>query len=113
MKLTSNTINKIHVFHLFKTTVETLTKIEAVLPHPNPLYWINGILFNLEEIESEELIIKKIHGIWYIDSLTYAFCKEHITESSWNGYAVEVIDLTGHPTLEKLIELLRSKNETK
>ena len=113
MKLTSNTINKIHVFHLFKTTVETLTKIEAILPHPNPLYWINGILFNLEELESEELITKKIHGIWYIDQLTYAFCKEHITVSRWNRYAVEVIDLTGHPTLEKLIELLRSKDETK
>lgn len=107
MKLTSNTINKINIFHLFKTDVETLTKIEVLSPNPIPLYWINGILFSIEELESEELITKKIHGVWYIDSLTYAFSKEHITDSSWNGYTVEVINLTGHPTLEKLIALLQ------
>lgn len=78
----------------------------AIHSPPLPLLWIKGYLFDVQEIESEEITIHKTKGIWYIDSLTYAKTQEQLTQSVWNGYSIEVLDMTGHPSLEKIIESL-------
>ena len=101
-----NGIKKICIFHLHKTTVENLTKMASLSqPNPTPLLWIKGYLFDMEETESEELTIQKTKGVWYIDSFTYAKTQE-LKQSNWNGYSIEVLDMTGHPALEKIIESL-------
>ena len=106
MIIKSNGIKKICIFHLHKTTVENLTKF-AVLSQPSsiPLFWLDGYLFDMEETESEELTIQKTKGVWYIDSFTYAKTQE-LKQSNYNGYSIEVLDMTGHPALQKIIESL-------
>lgn len=107
MKLTTNTINEIHISHCQKTTIENLTKYEAVTQQPI-LSWCRGYLYSIGEFENEELTIKKTKAIWYIDSLIY--CKsEKINQSKYNGFSVEVIDHTGDPTIEKLFDSLEAK----
>ena len=107
MIVKSNGIIEVHIFNLHKTTVENLTKMASLSqPNPTPLLWIKGYLFDVEETESEELTTQKIKGIWYIDSFTYAITKEQLTQSKWDGNTIEVLDMTGHSTLEKIIESL-------
>ena len=107
MIIKSNGIKKICIFHLHKTTVENLTKF-AVLSQPSstPLLWLDGYLFDMEETESEELTIQKTKGVWYIDSFTYAKTQQQLKQTFWNSYSIEVLDMTGHPALEKIIESL-------
>ena len=105
MKVTINTINEISISHLLKTDINNLTKIEATTESPK-LYWCKGILFSIWEFSSEEIIVKQIGGIWYIDSFIYSECKQKISQSKYNGFTVEVIDFTGHSTFEKLIDSL-------
>lgn len=107
MIIKSNGIKNVHIFHLHETTIENLTKMASLSqPNPTPLFWIKGYLFDLKEIESEEITIHKTKGIWYIDTFTYAKTQEQLTQSVWNGYSIEVIDMSNHPILEKIIESL-------
>jgi len=43
MKVTTNKINEIHISHLLKTSIENLTKMEAITSEPK-LFWCKGIL---------------------------------------------------------------------
>ena len=108
MKITYNPINEVRITHLFKTSVENLTKLEAISETPR-LFWCNGILFNFTNYESDELTAKQTEGILYINAFHYAE-SEPIQISKWNGYSLEISNLSGHPTFEKLIESIKSGN---
>ena len=101
MKVTLNPIKEIKITHLHRTTVKNLTKLEAITESPK-LFWCNKILFNYYEFGGEKLNIELAKGIFYLDSFTYAICEEKIDVAKWNGYAVEVSDLTGHSNYEEL-----------
>lgn len=107
MKVAINNITEIHISHCHKTSIENLTKSEAVTQQPI-LFWCKGYLYSLSGFENDELTVKKTKGIWYIDSLTYSK-SEKIQQSKWNGFSVEVIDSTGDPIIEKLFESLEDK----
>ena len=102
MKVTSNIITEIHISHLHKTNIENLTQMEAITENPK-LYWCKGVLFSVYEFTNEELVIKQTQGIFHLDSFTYAICQEKNQYSTYNGFKVDVIDMTGHSTYEKLI----------
>ena len=103
MKVTSNIIREVNISHLHKTNIENLTQMEAITENPK-LYWCKGVLFSVYEFTSEEIVTKQIKGIWYLDSFTYAICQERNEYSTYNGFKVDVIDMTGHTTYENLIE---------
>lgn len=106
MKVISNIIKEIHISHLFKTNLDTLTHMEATSEHPQ-LIWINGIIFTTTEFDSEKLTIELAKkGILYLDTFSYAECKEKPEQLNWNGFKVDVFDMTGHPTYEKLIDFI-------
>ena len=101
MKVTLNPITEIKISHLHRTTVENITKIEAISEIPK-LQWCNGILFSLYEFGVDELDIECTKGIFHIDTFRYAVCEKKIEISKWNGYAVEVMDYSNHSTFEEL-----------
>lgn len=105
MKITSNIIKEIHISHLHKTNIENLTQMEAITEYPK-LYWCKGVLFSVYEFSSEGIVTKQINGIWYLDSFTYAKCQEKNQYSTYNGFKVDVIDMTGHTVYEKLIDCI-------
>ena len=105
MKVTSNIIQEINISHLHKTNIENLTQMEAIVENPK-LYWCKGVLFSVYEFTSEVIVQKQIEGIWYLDSFTYAKCQERNQYSTYNGFKVDVIDMTGHSTYEKLIDYI-------
>ena len=84
--------------------------MEAITENPK-LYWCKGVLFSVYEFTSEEIVTKQIKGIWHLDSFTYAKCQEKNEYSTYNGFKVDVIDMTGHTTYENLIEsILETEN---
>ena len=104
MKVISNIIKEIHISHLFKIDVDNLVHLEAATDLPQ-LFWINGIIFTATEFDSEKLTIELTkEGILYLDTFKYAECKEKPDQLKWNGFKVDVFDLSGHPTYEKLID---------
>jgi len=104
LKVISNIIKEIHISHLFKTNLDNLTHIETISERPQ-LAWINGIIFIATEFDSEKLTIELTkEGILYLDTFSYAECKEKPDQLKWNGFKVDVFDLSGHPTYEKLID---------
>ena len=105
MKVSLNPIKEIKITHLFKTTVKNLTKLEAITESPK-LSWCNGLLFAFYEFPGEKLQIELTQGIWYLDSIHYAV-SEKIDVAKWNGYAVEVGDLTSHSTFEELTKQIK------
>ncbi len=108
MKVLLNTIKEIVIFSTHKTTVEEITKIEAIDSDPK-LFWCNGILFNYARADNEETIKQLIDGIFYIDTFTYTI-SEKIDQSAWNCYKVEVIDMTGHFSFEALTNSIKGNN---
>ena len=84
MKLIESPINEVHVSQLFKTSIDNLTKMEAITEKPT-LYYCKNILFSLCELETEELN-KIFQGQWYLQTLTYAKCDSKI--SKWNKYSI-------------------------
>jgi len=95
LKVITNQINEIHITHLQKTTIENLTKMEAITQEPK-LYWCNGYIFTIIQYDTNESFIQITKGNWYLESLIY--CKsEKIEQSKFNGFAVDVIDSTGDP----------------
>jgi hypothetical protein len=104
LKVTLDTIKEIVVFNLHKTTVQDLTKDEAISDTP-VLLWSNGILFNVAVATNDQIFLKQTQGIEYLDTVTYAF-SDKITESKWNGYTIEVRDMTNHSVYEPLTKSL-------
>ena len=60
---------------VLKTSVENLTKMEAISPDPK-LSWCNGILFNVYGFNNKDFELKELEGIHYLSGLHYAECKE-------------------------------------
>jgi len=108
LKVILNSIKEVHISHLLKTSIENLTKIEAITQEPK-LFWCKGILFIPFEYNVDELEIQKTKGVYYLDKFYYAECKERIDQSRYNGFSVEVIDLTGDLVYENLISSLEDK----
>ena len=77
-----------------------MTKVRTI--SESYLAWCNGLLFYLEEFDSKDIIKKQIEGIWYLQSFVYTKCKEKIQQSKWNGYSLEVVDVTGYLMYEDL-----------
>ena len=77
--------------------------MEEITENPK-LNGCKGILFSVYEFTSEAIVQKQIEGIWYLDSFTFAICKEKNQYSAYNGFKVDVIDMTGHTNYENLIE---------
>jgi len=102
-----NPILETKISTIHKTTVENLTKQEAIAEKPC-LYWCNGILFNISYHGNDELISELIKGIWYLDNFSYTVCEERIEIAKWNGYAVEVTDMTNHSTYEDVIKEIKN-----
>ncbi|WP_299290528.1 hypothetical protein [Nitrosopumilus sp.] len=98
-------IKKIVITNFLKTSVDELTKMEAVTPDPS-LYWCNGFLFTTTSLINDYTIKKQHEGIMLLDIFYYAL-SEKISESKWNGYSIEVIDLTGHSIFEQLTQQIK------
>mgnify|MGYP005661009987 CR=1 FL=1 len=108
MKITLNSIKEISVFNIHRTTVENITKAEAISDSP-VLLWCNGVLFNISAVTNDQIFIKQTQGVEYLDTVTYTY-SDKISESKWNGYTIEVTDMTGHSNYEPLTKsLLESK----
>ena len=105
MKISINEIKEIHILHLYKTTTDNLSHIEAITESPR-LFWIKGILFYITEFDSEKLTIELTKGIFYLDAFNYAECKEKPEQLNWNGFKVDVLDLSGHPTFTHIIDFI-------
>ncbi len=113
MKVISNIIKEIHISHLFKTNLDNLTHIEATSERPQ-LAWINGIIFITTEFDSEKLTIELTkEGILYLDTFNYSECKEKPDQLKWNGFKVDVFDLSGHPTFTHIINFILEKEKRK
>ena len=108
MKVTLNTIKEIIVLNTHKTSVENLTKSEAISDQPN-LMWCNGILFNISYTVNEQTFIKQTQGIEYLENVIWAY-SDNIQKSIWNGYSVECQDQTGHPIAESLTKSLKEND---
>ena len=65
------------------------------------LAYCNGIVFYTENFESKDIEKKLVEGIWYIQTFCYTESKK-IVESKWNGYSLEVVDLSNYPTFQEL-----------
>lgn len=105
MKVSLLEITEIKISHLFKTSVEELTKMEAISSDPQ-LFWCNGILFSATENNTDSVSKKIFDGLFLIDSFSYAL-SEKITVSKWNGYSVEVIDTTGHTSYDAVTKAIQ------
>lgn len=103
MKVILNPIKEIYITNIVKSDIHRLTKQQAI--RDKPLAWCSGILFSVDEIENDELVKKQSEGILYLESFAYTE-SEKIEVSKWNGYSIEVIDVTGHDTTEKLIKCI-------
>ncbi len=107
MKITLDTIKEIIVFNIHKTTIQNITKDEAISENP-VLLWCNEILFNIAMTSNEQVFLKQTEGIEYIDTLTYAF-SEKIEQSRWNGYAIEVRDMSDHSIYDPITKFLKDE----
>ena len=79
--------------------------MEAITESPQ-LFWIKGILFTMSEFSNEQLTIELTKGIFYIDTFNYSECKEKPDQLNWNGFKVDVLDLSGHPTFTHIIDFI-------
>ena len=109
MKVILNPIKECYINQIVKSDIQNMTKIRTI--SESYLSWCNGLLFYLEEFDSKDIIKKQIEGIWYIESFVYAECKEKIQQSKWNGYSLEVIDLTGFSIYEDLTKAILEISE--
>jgi len=109
MKVISNPIKECHINQIVKSDIQNMTKIRTI--SESYLSWCNGLLFYLEEFDSRDIIQKQIEGIWYLQSFVYTECKEKIQQSKWNGYSLEVIDLTGYSMYEDLTKFILEISE--
>ena len=100
MKVIPNPIKECYINQIVKSDIQNITKVMTI--EEKHLGWCNGLLFYLEEFESKDIVKKQIEGKWYLQSFVYTKCKQKIQQSKWNGYSLEVIDLTGYSMYEEL-----------
>jgi len=100
LKVIPNPIKECYINQIVKSDIQNMTKVRTI--SESYLAWCNGLLFFYEEFDSEDITKEKTKGIWYLQSFVYTECKEKIQQSKWNGYSLEVVDLTGYPMYEDL-----------
>lgn len=105
MKVTLGNIKEVVITKISKTTVENLTKYEATTNSPR-IYWCNGILFNHYDFDNESSFQEITKGMYYIDTIFYAE-SDKVSSSKWNGYDVEVHDLTGDKIMESITKAIK------
>ncbi len=96
-----NPITEIKITDLVHTDIDTLTKNRAI--HSQPLVWVDGILFYAIEFDNKELALESSKGTYYLDTVCYTE-SPFIESSKFNGWNVDVIDVTGNNTLEGLVQ---------
>ena len=104
LKVILNPITEIKITDLFRTTIEIITKNRAI--NSQPLLWVDGILFYVIDYDHKELTLSASRGIYYLDTVCYTE-SPFIEESKFNGYAVDVLDCTGHKTFEGLAKAIK------
>jgi hypothetical protein len=106
MKLTLTKIQECSANHIFKLDVNRLARINAM--GSNPLLWCNYTLFFIGDFENSEAVTKsQLQGRYFVDTILYAD-SPLIDQVKWNGYTVEVLDMSGHKFYEELTEELKN-----
>ena len=90
---------------LMEYAVDFMTKKEAISSSPE-LFWCNGFLFTAYDYDHKDIIIKELEGIKHFSEVFYADCKEFQEHAKWNGYSIEVHNVTGNPVYETLTKFL-------
>ena len=106
VKLIANNFNEIRIKLLAELDVQRITKQEATDKEPI-IAWCNGLIFNYIFAEKNP---EETDEIIRFEHFYYAKCKK-IESSTWNGYTVEVHDLTGVALFEYLTQKLQEKRE--
>ena len=112
MKVIHNPVKECIINQIFKIDVERITKIQAL--SDEFLCWANGLLFYMSVFDDEYHHKKQSNGVWHIDSFVYSECKVKPDLLKYNGFPVEIIDLTDFSVIEELtksIPDLELKNE--
>ncbi len=114
MKITLNPIKEIIPNFVVKTTVENLTHELAL--SQSSLSWCNGIVLCLDEYSDRDLQSQKegstkFDGVYNLEGIYYAECKEKTNVLKFNGWAVDVVDRTGHELFEELTKQLLEREK--
>lgn len=106
VKLIANNFKEIRIKLLAELDIQRITKQEATDKEPI-LCWCNGLLFNYffaeKNLEESDSIIRFEH-FYYAKS-------DKIESSTWNGYTIEVHDLSGVGLFEFLTQKLQEKRK--
>ncbi len=71
-----------------------------------PLLWVDGILFYTIDYDHKDLVLEATKGTYYLDTVCYA--ESPLIESSkFNGWNVDVVDVTGFKTFEGLVKAIK------
>ena len=108
MKVTFREQKEIIITSIQKTTLDNLVKKEAITSEPK-LMWANKILFCCYEFSSEKIQAKRLEGLLFLDEVVYADCNEFLQKAKYNGFEIEVNNVTGHSVFEPLTQFLRGK----
>ncbi len=104
MKVSLNPITIIKITDLVHSTVEKITRTRAI--DSMPLLWVDGILFYTIDYDHKDLILEATKGTYYLDTVCYA--ESPLIESSkFNGWNVDVVDVTGFTTFEGLVKAIK------
>ena len=103
-----NPITIIKITDLVHSTVEKITRTRAI--DSMPLLWVDGILFYTIDYDHKDLVLEATKGTYYLDTVCYA--ESPLIESSkFNGWNVDVIDVTGFTTFEGLIQIIKREKQ--
>ncbi len=104
MKVILNPINTIKITDLVHSTVDNITKNRAI--DSQPLFWVDGILFYTIDYDHKDLVLEATKGTYYLDTVCYAE-SPFIESSKFNGWNVDVVDVTGFTTFEGLVKVIK------
>ncbi|WP_156416081.1 hypothetical protein [Nitrosopumilus sp. Nsub] len=106
MKLIETEIQECSANHIFKLDINRLARINAM--GSNPLLWCNDVIFFIGDFEHSEAVTKsQLQGRYFVDTILYTE-SPLIDQVKWNGYTVEVLDMSGHKFYEELTEGLKN-----
>lgn len=108
MHVTFRELNEIIITSIQKTDLENLVKKEAITSEPK-LMWANQILFCCYEFSSEKIQAKRLEGLLFLDEVVYADCSEYLQKAKYNGFEIEVLNVSNHSVFEPLTRFLRGK----
>lgn len=105
MKLTLDTPNEVKVRCLFKTDLDNLIHIGG--SKQVSLLWVDGILIDFSEYPTSEKEVRECPDVFYVDTIAYAECPEYTPETKYNGFSVDVLDVTGNSFFDELAKELK------